>query len=408
MSLGAEYRRIWAGSGASNLGDGITFVALPLLAARLTDSPAAIAGLPLAYSVPRILAVLGLGVLIDRRDRRVLLYASNFSRAVLFGVLTVLVATDTVTLAALYGVFVIMGVIETLSDNTVFAVLPQAVPDGAGGLDRANSRLTGTQLVVDEFVGPPLGGVLFGVAAFWAPGVSALAFLAAGVGFFLLKGDYRATKTGVPTGAAPTGVRAEIRQGMSWTWHHKVVRTTVLIGTLASVGYMIPFSYLVLYAKDVLGLDPVAYGLLLSASALGGLVGAACARPLRRRLGYGGAIAVALGVGAASFAVVPMTGNVVVVAVALAAYIGHAALWNVLAASVRQKATPDPLRGRVISVTRLMSFAGLALGALLGGLLADALGLRTPFLVAGALFAAATVVALLALPHFRAWENSRN
>lgn len=402
MSLGAEYRRIWTGNASSNLADGITFIALPLLAAELTSSPAAIAGLPLAYSLPRILAVLGLGVLIDRRDRRVLLYLSNFSRAAVFAVLTALVATDTVTLAALYTIFVIMGVIETLSDSTAFAVLPQAV--GESGLDRANSQVTSTQLVVDEFIGPPLGGLLFAAAAFVPAGVNTLAFLAAGLSFLLLKGDYRAPAAET---AAPRSVWADIRGGISWTWRDRIVRTTVVIGTLASVGYMIPFSYLVLYATDVLGLTSAEYGLLLSASALGGLAGAAVAGPLRRRLGYGPSIAVALLTGAVSFIVISLTENLVAVAVALATYIGHSALWNVLAASVRQKATPGHLMGRVISATRLMSFSGLALGALLGGRLADSFGLRPPFFVAGVLFAVATLIGLLAVPHFRAWERER-
>ncbi|WP_432106460.1 MFS transporter [Streptomyces sp. AA1529] len=401
MSLGPEYRRVWTGNATSNLADGITFIALPLIAADLTGSPAAIAGLPLAYSVPRILAVLGLGVLIDRRDRRVLLYLSNFSRAAVFAVLTVLVATDTVTLAALYTTFVIMGVIETLSDNTAFAVLSKAVR--GSGLDRANSQITSTQLVVDEFVGPPLGGLLFAAAAFAAPGINTLVFLAAGVSFSLLRGDYRAA----PAETVPSSVWADIRKGVSWTWRDKIMRTTVLIGTFAAVGYMIPFSYLVLYARDVLGLDSTEYGLLLSVSALGGLAGAGIAAKLRRMLGYGLSITVALVIGSASFVLISVTENLIAVALALATYIGHAALWNVLAASVRQKATPDHLMGRMLSATRLMSFAGLALGAFLGGRLADALGLRTPFLVAGALFAAASLISLLAIPLFRSWERGR-
>ncbi|MDJ1131199.1 MFS transporter [Streptomyces iconiensis] len=400
MKLGAEYRRIWAGNASSNLADGITFIALPLLAADLTSSPAAIAGLPLAHAVPRILAVLGLGVLIDRGDRRVLLYRANFARAAVFAVLTMLVATHTASLPVLYAVFVVMGVVETLSDNTAFAVLPQAVT--AAGLDRANSRIAGTQLIVDEFAGPPLGGFLFAAAAFAPSGLNTLAFLAAGVSYFLLRGNYR-----VPAGgtAPPAGVYAGIREGISWTWHHRIVRTTVVIGTIAGVGYMIPFSYLVLYAREVLGLSSAEYGLLLSASALGGLAGAWSAGRLRARIGYGWSIAVALATGSASFLVISVTENLVAVAVALAAYIGHSALWNVLAASVRQKATPAALMGRVISATRLMSFCGLALGALLGGRLATTFGLRAPFLVAGALFAAATAVSVLAIPRFRAWER---
>jgi MFS family permease len=162
--LGADYRRIWFGSASSNLADGITFVAIPLLAVTLTDDPLAVSGLAIAHSLPRVLSVLGIGVLIDRYDRRRLLLVANLSRAVVFALLAALVMTDAAPLVALYVVYAVMGVIETLSDSAASAILPRAV--APQGLDRANSQIAGTQTVVDEFVGPPLGGLLFAAAAF--------------------------------------------------------------------------------------------------------------------------------------------------------------------------------------------------------------------------------------------------
>ena len=381
----AEYRRIWAGNASSNLADGITFVALPLLAATLTQSPLAIAGLAVAYSAPRVLSVLGIGVLIDRVDRRRLLYLANFSRAALFAVLAALVLTGAAPLVVLYGVYAVLGVVETLSDSASFAVLPQAVRPQ--GLDRANSQVAATQTVVDEFVGPPLGGVLFAGAAFAPSAVTAVAYLVAGFAFWRLRGTYS-----VPRAEQPETVLAAVRAGAAWTWHHRVVRLLVVVGALASVAYMIPFSYLVLYAQDELGLDATGYGLLLAFSALGGLLGAAVASRLRRRLGYGGTIVAALTVGALAFGVLSLTTNLVVVAVALAAYIGHAVVWNIMAASVRQKATPAAMMGRVGSVSRLLGLVGLMVGAVVGGLLASAFGYLVPFAVAGCLFAVAAVM----------------
>ena len=425
MRLGSEFRRIWTGNAASNLADGVTFIALPLLAATLTSDPAAIAGLTVAYTIPRVLSVLGIGVLIDRADRRRLLYAANFSRAAVFAVLTALVMTDTVTLLVLYAVFVLMGVIETLSDNTAFAVLPQAVP--RNGLDQANSRITSTQLVLDEFLGPPLGGFLFAFAAFAPSAVNTVAFLVAGLSYLLLRGTYRspassggstrgADSAGSADLAGPgglagqtgprSGIVADIREGAAWLRGSAVVRANVAIGTLACVAYMIPFSYLVLYADQVLGLDPSGYGTLLALTALGGLAGAGLAGRLRAWIGYGWSIVLALAVGSASFLAIAASENLVVVAVALSTYIGHAALWNVLAASLRQKAVPRELMGRVLSIGRLLSYLGLASGAALGGWLASALGLRLPFLLAGLVFAVATGVALLTLPALRTWERS--
>ena len=406
MKLGPEYRRIWIGNASSNLADGVTFVALPLLAAAMTSDPLAVAALSVFYTAPRLLTVLGIGVLVDRWDRRRLLYLANFSRAAIFAALTALIIADATPMAVLYAVYAFMGVVETISDSAAVAVLPQAV--APAGLDRANSQIAGTQTLVDEFIGPPLGGFLFALAAFAPSLLTVGAFLLAGTAYWRLRQDYRPvhpTRSSLgPARAAGAG--AQIREGAAWAMHHPIVRTLVIIGGLASVGYMIPFSYLVLYAAEVLQLNAAGYGLLLSASALGGLAGSLVAGRMRRAFGYGWTIAAALLTGAASFAVIAGTTNVWIVGAALAVYMGHAVVWNILAASVRQKLIPAHLMGRVTSVGRLVGLCGLTLGAALGGVLATYLGLRIPFGIAAAFFAVAAVLALAALPRFRAWERA--
>ena len=394
MKLGSEYRRIWLGSASSNLADGVTFVALPLLAATMTNDPLAVAALSVFYTAPRLLTVLGIGVLVDRFDRRRLLYLANFSRAVIFAALTALIIADATPMAALYAVYAFMGIAETISDSAAVAVLPQAV--APAGLDRANSQIAGTQTLVDEFIGPPLGGFLFALAAFAPSLLTVGAFLLAGTAYWRLRQDYRPVETAGTSvrPAPPAGVGAQIREGAVWALRHTVVRTLIIIGGLASAGYMIPFSYLVLYATEVLQLNAAGYGLLLSVSALGGLAGSLVAGRLRRAVGYGWAIAAALLTGAASFAVIAGTTNVWLVGAALAVYMGHAVVWNILATTVRQRLIPARMMGRVNSVGRLVGLCGLTLGAALGGVLATQFGLRLPFGIAAAFFAAAGVLAL--------------
>jgi predicted MFS family arabinose efflux permease len=411
MKLGSEYRKIWTGNASSNLADGITFVALPLLAAAITKDPLAIAALSIFYTAPRLLTVLGIGVLVDRVDRRRLLYLANLSRAAIFAGLTALVVADATPLAALYAVYAFMGIVETISDSAAVAVLPQAVPPDQ--LDRANSQIAGTQTLVDEFIGPPLGGFLFAMAAFAPSLVTVGAFLLAGTAYWRLRGSYQPVhgaanfaSTGTASRPRPeAGVTRQIREGAVWAMRHPVVRTLIIIGGLASVGYMIPFSYLVLYAQDVLQLDAAGYGLLLSVSALGGLAGSVAAGRLRRAMGYGWTIAAVLLTGAAAFAVIAATTSVWVVGISLAVYMGHAVIWNILATTIRQKIVPAHMMGRVGSVGRLVGLCGLATGAALGGLLATHFGLRAPFGIAAAFFAAAALLAMATLRSFNAWEK---
>jgi predicted MFS family arabinose efflux permease len=106
-----------------------------------------------------------------------------------------------------------------------------------------------------------------------------------------------------------------------------------------------------------------------------------------------------------AFVTISLTTNLVVVTMALAAYIAHSVVWNILAASVRQKATPDAMMGRVGAVSRLIGLCGLATGAAAGGVLASEFGYRVPFAVAGSLFAVAALYCLTAIGNFRAWED---
>ena len=228
MKLGPEYRRIWAGSAASNLADGVTFVALPLLATTLTGSPAAIAALSVAYALPRLLAVLGIGVLVDRLDRRRLLYLASFSRGSIFAGLTALVVTGATPLTALYVVYALTGIVETLSDSAALAILPQAV--ARAGLDRANSQIAATQIVIDEFIGPPLGGVLFAVAAFAPSALNVAAFLLAGLANWRLRDSYAAAPADLAL-QRPVTVAAQIREGAGWALRHPIVRTLIIIGS---------------------------------------------------------------------------------------------------------------------------------------------------------------------------------
>lgn len=395
-----DYRRLWTGTASSNLADGVTFVALPLLAVTLTRDPVEISALTVAYTVARLLSVLGIGVLVDRVDRRLLLQGASFSRGALFAVLTMLVVSGHLSMVALYAVYALMGVLETLADGAAVAILPQVVPTAR--LDRANSQITGTQVVVDEFLGPPLGGFLVGLATFAPSLLTTAALTVAGLAYLGLRGSYA-----LPASQENQGVAHQVTHSARWTWRNGLLRTLVVVGGLASVGYMIPFSYLVLYTREVLGLGPTGYGLLLSVSAVGGVLGSIVAAPVRRRVGYCATTAGALLVGAASFAVISVVDALWVVGVALSLYIAHAVVWNVMSASMRQKATPAAMMGRVGAVGRFVSITGLAVGAGLGGLLARHLGYQAPFAVAAVFFAVGALLVVLARRHVAGFDDDR-
>lgn len=102
MSLGRDFRWLWSGNAAGNMADGIAFVAIPLTATTLTSNPALIAGLSLAYSLVRVLLVVPVGVIVDRVDRRLLMWAPNVIRGAIFLGVSVTFAVGAGDLLLLY------------------------------------------------------------------------------------------------------------------------------------------------------------------------------------------------------------------------------------------------------------------------------------------------------------------
>ncbi|GAA1129582.1 MFS transporter [Arthrobacter flavus] len=351
----------------------------------------------MTYSAARFLVVLPIGAFVDRLDRKTILSVANLSRAVLLVLLAVLVATGTASILALYVVFTLIGLLETAADNSALSILPSIVSNK--DLDKANSQIAATQLVADEFVGPPLGGLMFAAVIALPVAVTGGAYGAAALFFFALAGNFRPERLN----DQPPSLRREVMEGAAWLVRHRLLRALSIVSGLASIAYMMPFSILVLFAQDILGLEPAGYGILLSVSALGGLVGSAIAAPLRRRIGYAATAAGSLILGSITLIAISLTDIPWVAGLCLAACIMHAVVYGVCVSSIRQRLVPDSLRGRVNSVAKLFGLAGLTLGAGLGGVLATTFGLAIPFLAGGIVF---VPCALIAWPFLRNWESS--
>jgi predicted MFS family arabinose efflux permease len=391
MSLGRPFNVLWGANAASNLADGLAFVSIPLLAASLTDDPRLVAGVATVYALVRLLVAVPIGVWVDRADRRTILVVSNVLRGVAVLALALSVQIEVGGLVLLYVAFAVIGTLEGAADNAAVSLVPGLVANR--DLDRANGRISAAQLIADEFMGPPLGGLLFAVAA--AVPIYAMGGLWAMAGLLALALPLRrpATADDSPAVARPA-VWADAGVGARWLIRHRVVGGLALIGGLASVGYMLPFSILVLFAQRRLDVDEVGYGVILAVSALGGLVGSSVAARVRARIGYRWAIVASLLTGAASLIALTFTTSAIIAAVLLAIYILHSVVWGICATSLRQRLVPDSLRGRVNATSRVAGLLGLALGSALGGAL-SVVNITFPVLIGGLVFVGCAATAAL-------------
>ncbi|MYY01233.1 MULTISPECIES: MFS transporter [unclassified Streptomyces] len=393
--LGRPFHWLWASAAASNAGDGITRTLLPLLVVAHHPDPAAVAGLTAVNMLPWLLFALPAGVLVDRLDRRRIVLGANTVRAVaLLG--AALALAEHRPLALLYALAFLLGLAETLADTAAPALLPRLVEPRQ--LERANGRLSAAQIVLGETAGPPLAGLLAGataVAALAAGGaVYALAaLLLLGLAPLAARPSPASTpktdpaKNGGRLPGAVSGVLGDIREGVGFVLRHRTLRLTLAASALYGLVFSATFSMLVLLSDRTLHLGGTGYGLLLAAGSLGAVAGSWLAPRAADRLPTVRLAGWSLAASGAAYALLGLVRNPLLAALVLAANGVFMMGYNIPVMSLRQRLTPEELQGRVMSVSRLCSWGSMPAGALLGGLLAEALSVPAVFVVCGAVLA---------------------
>lgn len=378
--LPASYWRLWSSSAASNLADGLFFIALPLLAVRLTDSPILIAGLAIAGRLPWLVFVLIAGALADRLDRRTTMRNVQLFRVAVVALLTVLALMEALSLPVLYVAAFVLGVGETLFDTAAQSILPSVVDKEQ--LATANGRLYAVELVMNQFVGPPLGGVLIGLSVPLVLGSSIAGYALAALGLTLLVGSFRPQRSG-----PPTRLTSDIAEGLRYLWRNRVLRTMAFMVGGMNLASTATFAVLVLYAVSPgpMRLSEPAFGVLLTTFAIGSLIGSFVAAPLQRRFGRVRMLFLSVVIIGAGLAVPAFTTSAIVVGASFAISGVFIVVWNVITVTLRQRIVPDGLLGRVNAGYRLFAWGTQPIGALLGGVVGELLGLPAVFLLAGAL-----------------------
>ncbi|MFC7640982.1 MFS transporter [Streptosporangium lutulentum] len=349
--LGADFSKLWTASAVSNLGDGVTMAAGPLLVASLTSEPVLVAGAVFAQQLPWLIIALISGVYVDRLDRRRLVIAVNVLRGLALAVLAAAVATSTASVPLIYLVFFLLGVGETLADTAFSALVPVTVTPEQ--LIRANSRMAATGILGNQILAKPLGGWLFAVGA-------ALPFAADALTFLVAAALTSAVRVPPARSTSGGGVREDIAAGIRWLWRHRLLRTLAVTMGVANVAFCAAFAVFALYAQQRLGLSEVGYGLLLTTFGVGGLVGSLLASRLRERFGSKTLLRGGLIVEIFTHAVLAFTTEPLVAAGILIVFGVHSVNWGIIAATRFQQAVPDELRGRVGSVYALIQVGGAA------------------------------------------------
>lgn len=392
-----NFRRLFAAGALTNLGDGVVMLALPWLATLMTDNALLIGLVAAAGRLPWLLFAIPAGVITDRMDRRLLMVRADLARAVIAALILGLAlrpagAGAILMLAALAF---LLGTAEVLRDNAAQTLLPAVVePDD---LEAANGRMWSIEQLTGQFLGPPLAGGLIALGIAVPFGLhAAVLMLAAGFVWALRLPPF------VPVRA---GFWQALVEGLRFMRQDRLLLRLAIVLGIANFIAMATMTVQVLFAQEVLGLSPVAYGIVLSVAAAGAMSGSLGAPRMIAVWGAQACLYLAIAGWGIGYAAVGLTRSPIVMAAALSGVMAAAMLWNVITVSWRQRRIPSGLLGRVNSIYRCFGWGSMPLGALAGGglvaLLEADLGremaVRAPFLLAGVACFALLIYARLRL-----------
>lgn len=370
-SWGRSYRPLLGSSWASNLADGILWVAAPLLVESLTDDPLVVGVSWLLGRLPWLLVGLHAGAIADRFDRRRILLVANLAQLAMTSALTVGVALETVGVGVVLVASFALGVAEVFADTTSSTLLPMVVD--AEHLAPANARLVFGLMGINQLIGPPIGAVCFAVGA-WVP-FGAYALVLVLVVALVLRIE-AVRRTGAPRHET---MRREIARGAAWLWRHAALRTLAITIFVFNITFGAAFSVLVVLAKDRLGLDDVGFGILTAMSAVGGVLGSFLYGRTEARIGMAWIMRIGLMIETTLHLVLATATTAWPAMVAMFAFGVHAAMWGTTSTTVRQLVTPEALQGRVGAVYMVAVQGGLVVGAAIGAVLAGRVDITAPY-----------------------------
>ncbi|WP_413812045.1 MFS transporter [Streptomyces sp. OE57] len=370
-----DFRLLWCGETAGKYGSAVTSVAMPLIAVSTVHADTFQVGLLAATAwAPWLLIGLPAGAWVDRLPRRPVMVAAAAVSLVLFASVPVAARSGLLSVGVLLAVALLTGTAAVFFQTAYSAYL-------AGLLDPAdqpegNAKLHGSASAA-QIAGQGSGGLIAQLAgAVNGMFVNAATFL---VSLICLTG-IRFREPRVPRAERPPRALArEVAEGLRLIAGDRWLRTLTLFAAASNLALMGYQSIQVVFLVRTVGLPPGLVGGLTAAVSLGGVAGAFCARRVATRVGDARAtllFEVGLAVGAL---LMPMTaegpGTVLFVAGGFCVTAGVVG-GNVIKASFQQRYCPPELLGRLTATSAFVSYGTLPLGALLGGALGTALGLR--------------------------------
>ena len=373
-----DFLKLWSAETVSQFGSQVTGLALPLVAATILNvSPFEFGLLTTIEFLPFIFLSLPAGVWVDRLPRRPILIIGDLGRAIALISIPVAYVLGGLTIWQLYVVGFVTGCLTVFFDVAHQSYLPSIVDRDQ--LVEGNSKLEITRSAA-QILGPGSAGILIGILkAPIAILLDALSFVFSAIFVFAIrKAEPPIEPHDEASGQRPS-MRNEIAGGLRYVtghqWLRSIAATTGTSNFFGNVGGAI----LILFLVRERGLTAEHIGFAFSIGSIGVLIAALITGRLTKRFGVGPMlVAMAFGFSLAGLPVAAAPDDMTFAALTLSAFLGGfcSVAWNINQVSLRQAITPQRMQGKMNATMRFIVWGTMPIGAIIGGALAQTIGLH--------------------------------
>ncbi|MFB8212810.1 MFS transporter [Streptomyces sp. NPDC056010] len=402
-----DFRLLWCGETAGKFGASVTGVAMPLVAVSTLDASTFEVGLLSAAAwAPWLIIGLPVGVWVDRLRRRPIMLAAAAVSLVLFAAIPIASWSGRLSIGLLLAVALLAGTATVFFQTAYTAYLPTILdPDDQ---PEGNAKLHGSASAA-QIAGLGAGGLIAQLAgAVNGMFANAATFL---VSLLCLAGIRHREPRVTRAGKRPTSLAGEVHEGLRLIAHDPWFRTFTLFGAASNLALMGYQSIQVVFLIRSVGLAPGAVGALIAATSAGGVAGAFAARRVAHRIGTARAtLLFELGLPSLGLLIPLTTGGAGILLFVTGGFSVSAGVvaGNIIKASFQQRYCSPDLLGRLTASSAFLGYGAIPVGALLGGVLGTALGLRTAMaLMTAGIPLAALILLLSPIRHSRDLPTSR-
>ncbi len=351
----------------SRIGDSLYTFALPWIAYELTGSAVIMSSLFATGVLPIVLFGPIVGVLVDRWDRRKLMWIADLGCIVLVAFIPILHILGLLQLWHLYVVSFILAILSMLFDVATLTVIPHIAGQS---LTRANSAY---QMVnqIASLAGPALAGIIIAIiGGFNALWINVLSFVATLIAVLLLP-KMEKNKSIDKAGNLLRNIGNEMKEGFKWLINDRLNLALSLQAMVGNFGASAILGALMYYLLSTLHLSTEQSGFNYTLIGVGGLLGSIIVVPLEQRFRRGILIPILLGIGAIGLTYAIWSKSWLAPGIAFGIAMICNIAWNTIVASVRQETVPTNMQGRVLGFSRVLTRLAMPLGALVGGVISD-------------------------------------